>query len=101
MTLARRQIKQLRAMSHQLQPLLQIGKNDITDAVVKQADEILEQRELMKCALQYGSDLEAREAADILCERLQAQVVMIIGNRFVLYRRSHRDDIEHIRLVAA
>ena len=34
-----------------------------------------------------------------LAEELNAELVQVIGNRFVLYRRSHRDDVEHIRLV--
>ncbi len=35
----------------------------------------------------------------MLAERLGAEVVQVIGNRFVLYRASHRDDIEKIKLV--
>ena len=34
-----------------------------------------------------------------LAEQLNAEVVQSIGNRFVLFRRSRRDDVEHIRLV--
>ncbi len=43
--------------------------------------------------------LDSHEAADMLAERLGAEVVQVIGNRCVLYRRSKRDDVEHIRLV--
>ena len=41
----------------------------------------------------------AKEAADKLAGQIGAQVVQVIGNRFVLYRKSSRNDIEHIRLV--
>ena len=41
----------------------------------------------------------AKEAAAELAEQLNAEVVQSIGNRFVLFRRSRRDDVEHIRLV--
>ena len=49
--------------------------------------------------MQNGSGLTAGQAADQLADALGADVVQTIGNRFVLYRRSKRDDIEHIRLV--
>ena len=47
----------------------------------------------------YGSGLTAKEAGEGLAEQLDAELVQVIGNRFVIYRRSQRDDVEHIRLV--
>ena len=48
------------------------------------------------------SELTAKEAAEQLAEQLGADVVQTIGNRFVIYRRSKRDDVEeHIRLWCA
>lgn len=99
MALTKKQTKQLRALANQLNPVFHVGKNDLTDAAVEQADDLIERRELIKCAVQNGSELTAKEAAAELAERLDAEVVQTIGNRFVLFRRSHRDDVEHIRLV--
>lgn len=99
MALTKKQIKQLRALANTLKPLVFVGKNDVTDTLVGQADETLEKRELVKMAVQDGSGLTAKEAAAELAERLGAEVVQTIGNRFVLFRRSKRKDIEHIRLV--
>lgn len=99
MALTKKQIKQLRGLGQHLNPLIQVGKNDLTDAAVKQADETIEKRELIKCMVLDGSGLTAKEAAEELAERLNAEVVQVIGNRFVIYRRSHRDDVEHIQLV--
>ena len=65
----------------------------------KQADETIEKRELIKCSVLDGSGLTAKEAGEGLAEQLGAELVQVIGNRFVLYRRSQRDDVEHIRLV--
>ena len=95
MALTKKQIKQLRAMANSLKPLFYVGKNDLTES----ADETIEKHELIKCAVQDGSGLTAKEAAAELAEQLGAEVVQSIGNRFVLFRRSHRDDVEHIRLV--
>ena len=101
MALSKKQVKQLRAMANQLNPLLYIGKNDLTDAAVKQASETMDSHELLKVAVQDGSGLTAKEAADKLAGQIGAQVVQVIGNRFVLYRKSSRNDIEHIRLACA
>ena len=84
MALTKKQIKQLRAMANSLKPLFYVG---------------IEKHELIKCAVQDGSGLTAKEAAAELAEQLNAEVVQSIGNRFVLFRRSRRDDVEHIRLV--
>ena len=73
--------------------------NDLSENAVKQADETIEKRELIKCSVLDGSGLTAKEAGEGLAEQLGAELVQVIGNRFVLYRRSQRDDVEHIRLV--
>ncbi|NMM96499.1 RNA-binding protein [Bifidobacterium sp. DSM 109960] len=99
MALTKKQTKQLRALANSLKPLFYVGKNDLTEAAIKQADETIEKHELIKCAVQDGSGLTAKEAAEQLAEQLGADVVQTIGNRFVIYRRSKRDDVEHIRLV--
>ncbi|OZG53924.1 YhbY family RNA-binding protein [Pseudoscardovia suis] len=99
MTLTKKQTKQLRALGQKLSPLLIIGKNGITDATIKQADETIEKRELIKCQVLPDIGVDAKEAAQELCDKLHAEVVQVIGNRFVIYRESHRDDIEKIRLV--
>ena len=99
MALTKKQIKQLRAMANSQKPLFYVGKNDLTESAVNQADETIEKHELIKCAVQDGSGLTAKEAAAELAEQLNAEVVQSIGNRFVLFRRSRRDDVEHIRLV--
>lgn len=99
MALTKKQTKQLRALANSLKPLFYVGKNDLTEAAIKQADETIEKHELIKCAMQDGSELTAKEAAEQLAEQLGADVVQTIGNRFVIYRRSKRDDVEHIRLV--
>ncbi|ATU20518.1 YhbY family RNA-binding protein [Bifidobacterium choerinum] len=99
MALTKKQTKQLRAMANQLKPLVYVGKNDLTDSAIRQADETIEKRELIKGQVQDGSGMDAREAAERLADALGADVVQVIGNRFVLFRVSKRDDVEHIRLV--
>lgn len=99
MALTKKQIKQLRGMANKLNPIVQVGKNDLSENAIKQADDIIERRELIKGSVLDGSGLTAKEAGEGLAEQLDAELVQGIGNRFVIYRRSQRDDVEHIRLV--
>ena len=99
MALTKKQIKQLRGMANKLNPIVQVGKNDLSENAIKQADDIIERRELIKGSVLDGSGLTAKEAGEGLAEPLDAELVQVIGNRFVIYRRSQRDDVEHIRLV--
>lgn len=93
-----KQIRTLRALAHHLDPVVFVGKADVTEAVAKQADQALEAHELIKCGVQDGSELTTREAAEALAEATTSEVVQVIGHRFALYRESHKKDIEHIKL---
>ncbi len=98
MALTGKQIRTLRALAHHLDPVVFVGKADVTEAVAKQADQALEAHELIKCGVQDGSELTTREAAEALAEATTSEVVQVIGHRFALYRESHKKDIEHIKL---
>lgn len=98
MALTGRQVRQLRSLAHHLDPVVMIGKGDISEGIVAQANDSLEAHELIKCSVLDSSMLTAREAADDLAERCGAEVVQVIGRRFSLYRLSGRKNIEHIKL---
>lgn len=100
MALTGKQIRQLRSLAHHLSPAVMIGKNGIVEGTLVLAGESLEAHELVKCDVQDGSGLTAREAGEELAERLSADLVQVIGRKFILYRPSSRDDVEHIRLEA-
>ena len=79
MALTKKQVRQLRAMANQLKPLVQIGKGDLSDNVIKQADETIEKRELIKVQVLDGSGIDAKEAAQGLADRMGAEVVQVIA----------------------
>lgn len=99
MTLNSRQRKQLKALANSLQPMVWIGKNGLSDTVVSQTDEVLDSHELVKCVVQDGAPVDEREAADKLAQRLHAELVQVIGHRFVLYRRTAKEGVSQIQLV--
>ncbi|HHX20603.1 MAG TPA: YhbY family RNA-binding protein [Clostridiales bacterium] len=90
MELTTKQRAQLRAMANTLPVVLYIGKDGVTEGTVKEAYDVLNARELIKCAMQQNAPLSAREASDILCERLGASPVQVIGSKFVLYRKNDK-----------
>jgi RNA-binding protein len=76
----------LRGLANPIDTILYIGKGGITAQVEKQADDALTARELIKGKVLENSDITSRQAADILSEKLDTEVVQVIGSKFVLYR---------------
>ena len=99
MALTGKQIKQLRSLTHHLDPVVIIGKNDINIPVVDSACDAMEKHELIKCSVLDSSTLTVNEAAQELAQRCGAEVIQIVGHKFSIYRRSHRKDIKHIELI--
>jgi len=82
----------LRSMCNTMEPVLQIGKDGITDNLVKQCWDALEARELIKVNVQRNAPYTtAREACQELCERVHAEPVQTIGNRFCIYRQAREN----------
>ena len=86
-----RQRAKLRSMGTSLEPIVHIGKEGINDNLCKQAWDALEARELIKVTVQKNAPLDAREACAELCQRVHAEPVQVIGNRFVIYRQARED----------
>ena len=91
MALTGAQVKQLRSMAHHLNPAIIIGKSDINEGTVEQTVAYLEKHELVKCSVLDGSSLSAREAAEDLADRCPAEVVQVIGRKFVLFKQKKKE----------
>lgn len=89
----------LRGMANSYDTILILGKGGMTDAVVKQADDALKARELFKGKVLESCELSSREAADSLAAEVGADVVQVIGSKFILYRPNpDKKKDERIRL---
>ena len=78
-----------RAAANHLEPLFQIGKGGLSDALIKQTDDALRARELIKVkVLLESSPITPRETADELAKATGAEVIQVIGGVIVLYRES-------------
>lgn len=78
----------MRGIASKEDTILQIGKSGIGDAVVKQAADAIAKREIIKGRVLENSLLSAKEAADSLARDLDAEVVQVIGTKFVLYKKN-------------
>ena len=92
MDLTSKQRAQLRGLTNSIDTIVHVGKDGLGDNLIKQADDALEARELIKCKVLENSMLTAREAADALARATRSEVVQVIGTKFVLYRQSHNKD---------
>lgn len=80
------QRKELRAQAHHLDPVVMIGSDGLTKAVLKETDVSLSAHGLIKVRV-LGDDREERiQMAEKLCEQLGAGLVQHIGKLLVLYR---------------
>lgn len=78
----------LKSMANTMEPLFQIGKNGVSENFIKQVDEALEAREIIKINVLNNSLLDSKEVARELSEKTEAELVQSIGNKFVLYKES-------------
>ena len=88
-----KQRAKLRSMANSLEPLLQVGHQGINEHTFTHVDEALTKRELVKFRVLESCPVTSREAADTIAEKLGADVVQVIGYRFVLYRRNNEKPI--------
>lgn len=78
-----------RAKANTLEPLFQLGKGGMSDAIIAQVDDALRARELIKIkVLLESTPITPREAADQLSEATNAHVIQVIGGVIVLYREN-------------
>lgn len=86
--LTSKQRSYLKSLSNTMEPIFQVGKGGVSENMIKQYDEALEARELIKSSVLNNSVISARDICEEIAEAVSAEVVQVIGNKFVLYRES-------------
>lgn len=77
----------LRGQANTLEPLFQVGKGGISDALIKQTDDALKARELIKLKVLLESAPEKpKEIANKLAQATASEVVGVIGGSMIFYR---------------
>ncbi len=89
-----KQISHLRALSHNLNPVVMIGNNGLTEQVLKEIDVSLNAHELIKIKV-FGDDRDLRkQMLEEICEKCGAEAVHHIGKQLVVYRKAEKSRIE-------
>ncbi len=88
-----KQRAKLRGFANTMETILQVGKGGIGEQLVKQVDDALTARELIKMRVLETAPEPVRETAQKLAEETGADVVQVIGTRFVLYRRNAENPV--------
>lgn len=81
----------LRSKAHHLNPIFQVGKGGVNENMVKQIDEVLEARELIKVSILQNCEDDRDTVAEQLSRGAKAELVQIIGNTIVLYKESREN----------
>lgn len=88
----------LRKISHTIEPIFQIGKDGVTDALAAALDEALEKREILKVHILETALLDTRETCDDIAKRLNAEPVQAIGSKFIIYRQARDEKNRKVEL---
>lgn len=87
----------LKAHANKIEPIFQLGKGGITENFIRQIDEALEARELIKLTVLRNASFTAKDAMNKLAEAVGAEPVTALGSKIILYRRS-KTKAEHIEI---
>ena len=93
-----KQRSKLISMANTLKPAVIVGKGELTENIVKEIEVALYHRELIKVAALKSCELSAKTMCAEVCGLVGCEPVLAIGNRFVVYKRSDKDGIEHIEI---
>lgn len=81
----------LRAEAHHLDPIFQVGKGGVNDAMIKQLRDVLEVRELIKVRILDNCEEDKNVVAEELARGTRAELVQLIGLTVVLYKESRNN----------
>lgn len=88
----------LRGIAGTMDTIFQVGKGGINEALISQVSDALRKRELIKLRVLDNSAYTSREAAEEIAEKTGADVVQVIGNRFVIFKRNPKKPVIDIKL---
>lgn len=83
-----KQRAKLRGIANSIDTIFQIGKGGIGDNFLRQMEDALEAREIVKVKVLETAFISAREACEEVCEAIGAEPVSCVGNKFVVYKES-------------
>lgn len=86
-TLSGKALRHLRGLGHALDPVIAVGKNGVTESLVKETAVALERHELVKVRVLQEAPVDRHEAAEDLAGKTGATLAQVLGRTFLLYRK--------------
>ena len=93
-----KQRAKLKALSMNTPDLVQIGKDGLTENVLESIKQVLSARELIKIKVLNNCDSMPKDIASSLENKLHCEIVLVVGSKVVIYKKSDRQDIKHIEI---
>ena len=93
MNLNKKQIQHLKGLAHSLKPVVLLGSNGLTEAVVAEIDYALNHHELINVKIPTDDREVKGLIVEAICRETQATKVQVIGKTLVIYRQSEEKKI--------
>lgn len=82
----------LRSLANGIPAILQVGKEGVTEALIKNVDEALNAREIVKVSVLETSPVSSKEAIEEVMNGIHGcEAVQVIGRKFVVYKRNLKE----------
>ncbi len=81
----------LRSLANGYDTILIVGKGGVSDQTIKQAADAIKKRELIKGKVLESAGATPREISEQIANEINADVVQVIGTKFVLYKRNEKE----------
>ena len=91
--LTSKQRSYLKSLANAINPIFQVGKGGINENMIRQFNEALEARELIKGTVLNNALSDSRQIAQEIADETGAELVLVIGSKFILYKESKKNKI--------
>ena len=95
--LTSKQRAQLKGLANSIDAILQVGKGGIGEQLIKQVNDALAARELIKMHVLETAPQPIAEIAAALAEATDSDVVQVIGQKMILYRRNKENPVIELK----
>ncbi|MEH6596958.1 MAG: ribosome assembly RNA-binding protein YhbY [Colwellia polaris] len=86
MNLNKKQIQYLKGLAHSLKPVVMLGNNGLTEAVVAEIDYSLNHHELIKIKIPTDDRETKALIVEAICRETNATKVQVIGKTLIIFR---------------
>jgi len=83
----------LRAIGNQVEPLVRVGKEGVTDTLIMSLEDVLRTRELAKVKVLQNSEEDTKEIAVVMAEKTGAELIHVMGRTILLFKENREKPV--------